>query len=81
MLKESHENNFKKWVDDLLQKIRENITDYNADLHQLTELISEQEKTLRDLESRKKKLIEYSREVEEKMSWHMRDSDDPDDEI
>ena len=81
MLKESHENNFMRWTDDLLKKIRENVTDYNADLHQLTELISEQERTLHELESRRKKLIEYARAVEEKMSWHMRDSEDPEDEI
>ncbi|SEL42924.1 dynamin family protein [Ruminococcus albus] len=81
MLKESHENNFRRWTDDLLKKIRENVTDYNSDLHQLTELISEQERTLRELESRRKRLIEYSREIEEKMSWQMRDSEDPEDEF
>lgn len=68
-IQKSHELGFRQWAEGLLQKIRENITEYNTDLNELVQIIADQEKRIRDLENRQLRLARYTHDIEDKMAW------------
>lgn len=65
----NHASSYKFWITELLADIRENITDYSGLLHTQVEYIRAEEEIINDLQSKQKQIMDYSREIEEMISW------------
>ena len=68
-VKQSHQNSFEKWIDNLETIIIENIVEFNPELHSQSEVIKEETKLIDELENRQKALANYRMDIAEKMQW------------
>lgn len=64
-----HENEFRKWLYNLLNILQKNIVDYSPELHELSVKIQEKRERILDLEFRYNQLQNYSNEIQTMMKW------------
>ena len=68
-VKKEHGYVFDRWTDDLLNKTKEIVTDFNPELNNLVKSIDDKNRSIRDLEYRKDKLRRINEEITELMSF------------
>lgn len=68
-IRTSHISSFREWVQSLLEVITDNIIDYSPALRNQKELINEETARILDLESKQRKLADYTEQIQQMMAW------------
>ena len=68
-IKTSHISSFREWVQSLLEVITDNIIDYSPALRNQKDLINEETSRILDLESKQRKLADYTEQIQQMMAW------------
>ncbi len=68
-LKTNHGASYIEWLESLLQRLRERITDFNPSLQALSKMIAEEEQNLKNLIDKQEKMTQYTHQIEELMTW------------
>lgn len=65
----SHNDSFLAWQRSLLETVEANIVDFSPQLRNQNEIIREETARIEDLEHRRQKLSDYTRQIREMMDW------------
>lgn len=68
-LRKAHKDVFSSWVNELLKKTKESLTDFNPKLHELANFIDNKTLLINLLESSQERLHNIADEIAELMSW------------
>ena len=66
---DSHKTSFETWVGSLLDRIMENIVEFNPKLRDMSESIRQETARLEDLGNRRQKLEDYTEQIRRMMDW------------
>ena len=68
-IKSSHYDSFKNWKSRLMNQIFENIVSYSPDLSKMNRTIQMHEKKIRELESKRRRLVQHNNDIKKMMEW------------